>query len=221
MAKHKFFYDSLEDSTRRISQSVVMARQSPKHDLEPCWVQQIQGLNTNQEAQALFLPWPQNSNPKAVVLPLTPEYFEVRKIPQLGYVDYGDHSFYLSRRPVRNGKQGICRGNLVVPQTAGIRGVPNFEAFLNRREFYNLFLDKYDTMRHVFEKILSSEEPLKRAFSKTMALSVDDMESVSLWNRGLRVGLSNNPRKHGPVFRLPKTFRHLKEELEENGIKVE
>ena len=113
MAKKKFFYDSLEDSTRRIGSSVVMARRDEKADPEPCWVNQVQGLNTDQHAQVLFLPYPVNPRAEDLkVLPLTPDYFEVRRLPQLGYVDYGEYSFSLSRSPIRIGKQGFCRNTL-------------------------------------------------------------------------------------------------------------
>lgn len=211
--KRKFFYDSLADSTRRLGQSLVLCKG------RPAWIGGVQGLNTDQQATVNWVPF--NTNEKAEVIPLTPEYFEIRRLPQLGYVDYGDYSFYLCRRPVRTGKQGLDRGNVQIPTSAGPLRTPNFDTLLQRKEFGNMLCGKYDSFEKVFHKIVGSEEPVKRAFSKTMALSVDDIESVSIWNRGIKVGIANNPRKYGPLFKLPQKYRYLTEELQENGIKVE
>lgn len=214
----RFFYDSIDDSMRRIGQSVVMARSSPKEDYAPAYLIQVSGLNTDQIGAVQYLPL--TGQNKVEQVPLTGEYFEVRRLPSLGYVDYGDSSFYLTRKPVRNGKQGLCRNNVNIPQSQGNRQ-PTFEVLLQRRDFSNLLLDKYQSFKSVFEHVLNSEEPLMRSFSKTMALSIDDMESVSLWNRGIRVGVCNSPKRYGPVFKLPQKFKYLTEELNESGIKVE
>ena len=212
MSKRKFFYDTLQDSSRRLGNSMVMCKGSP------AWINLVSGLNTDQQATVNFLPF--NGNDKAELIPLTPEYFEIRRLPQLGYVDYGDYSFYLCRRPVRAGKQGLDNGNVAIPQVPGGRS-PNFHTLLSRKEFVQMLSGKYDKFEKVWEKIVGAEEPVKRAVSKTMALSVDDIESVSIWNRGIKVGIANNPRKYGPVFKLPQKYRYLTEELSENGIKVE
>lgn len=214
MKKRNQFYDSLEDSSRRIGQSIVLCKGAP------AWISAVQGLNTKQQALVNFLPFPLNGAAPQEVVPLTPEYFEIRQLPPLGYVDYGEYSFYLTRKPIRNGKQGFDSRNTIIPAAGGVK-TPSFQNLLVRKELCHMFLEKYDSFNKVFDKILSAEEPLKRAFSRTMALSIDDLELVSLWNRGIKVGVANNPRRHGPLFKLPQKYMYLREELSENGIKIE
>ncbi len=216
----KFFYDSLEDSSRRLQGTVVSYRKSLKDEFQPCYVHQIMGLNTDQMADAWSLPIPVKGG-KGEQIPLTPEYFEVRKLPLLGYVDHKGWSHYVSRRSVRQSRQGFHSTNLNIPVNPDTGAIPQFNTLLSSKEFVGMLRGEYDPFGKVFDTLMTSDEPIMKAFSKTMALSIDDMESVSLWNRGVRVAVSNNPKKYGPVFKLPQKYRYLTEELEEQRIRVE
>ena len=211
---NKFFYDSLEDASRRLQGTVVLHK-----NLGPVYVSGLQGLNTDQYADVVPLPTGRRGEGNTT-LPLTPKEFEIHKLPSLGYVDTADYSFYLNRRSNRQGKQGFCRTNINIPNNNTGR-VPAFENLLASRQFLNMLTNKYPKMEEVFDKVLKSEEPIMQSFSKIFALSIDDMESVSLWNRGLKVAVANNPKKYGPQFRLPPKFQYLREELQENGIRIE
>ena len=213
MTKRKFFYDSVEDAQRRLNGTVVIV------DGEPAMVQAVNGLNTDQIANVVMIPWtPQNV--RQLDVPLIPKRFTIRNLPTLGYVDWKDHSHYLMRIPSRQNKQGYCRQNTQIPQNPNGNN-PNFEQIVNSSNFKTMLSGKYDRFDRIFDAVVSSDNPLKRAFAKHLALEIDDMESVSLEHRNIKVAVCNNPKKYGPVFRLPKKFQYLTEELTEHGIKVE
>lgn len=215
MSKRKFYYDSVGDSQARLSGTVVTCRG------EPCFVHSVQGLNTNQIAQVTFLPYnPRSKEFKIEEIPLTRENFEVNRLPQLGYVNGKNFAYYLSRRPVRGIKQGLCRGNVDIPNPYD-GPAPNFETLISKKEFVDMLLGKYEAFRNVFDHVVYSDEMTTKAFNKQYALELDEMESVTLNYRGLKVARANNPRKVGPVFKLPKQFHYLAEELQENGIRIE
>lgn len=212
MSKRKFFYDSIEDSQRRLNGTVVLL------DGEPALVNAVNGLNTDQIASVMPIPYSPRTAP--IEAPLIPKRFTIRNLPPLGYVDYKDHSHYMMRVPSRQTKQGYCRANTQIsPNPLG--GTPTFEGIMNTKQFQAMMAGKYARFTNVFDEILASENPLKRAFCKQMALDIDDMESITLEHRGMKVAVANNPRKYGPVFRLPKKFQYLTEELQEFGVRVE
>jgi len=190
-----------------------------KGSLEPCLIDQIQGLNTDQQAYIQLLPANFDKPIYIKDVPLTNEFFEIHRLPPLGYVDYGDASFYLSRRPLRGTKQGFTRGNINIPQSPHTR-TPDYNNLVIRKEFLDMLKDRYESLEKTWEKISKSNEPLMRAVTKILAVSIDDLESVTLFNRGMKVGVCNNPRKLGPVFTLPKKFQYLKEEIVESGIRI-
>ena len=212
MSKRKFFYDTIDDSNQRLRETVVVCKN------EPAYVAGVMGLNTDQIAEVIFLPW--DDKPKTEQIPLTNDFFEIKNLPCLGYVDFGNYSHYLCRRPSRQTKQGLFRNTVYIPPSPEGK-TPGFNAILGTKEFYDMLKGKYPSLDKVFGEVLASDEPTKRAFSKTMAVAVDDVEAVSLWHRGMKVGVCNNPRQYGPVFKLPNKFSYLREELEENKIRIE
>lgn len=212
MSKNKFFYDTVADAQRRVSQSVVLFRD------DPVWVLDVVGLNRDQQAQILRLPFTERGQQEEVSF--TPKDFTIRNLPGLGYCDYGRFSHYLSRIPSRQGKQGYCRTNVSV-QFNPDGPVPNLDNLLSFKDSIDMLKNRYKRFDQVFDEIIHSEEPLKRAFSKKMALEIDDMESVTVEHRGIRVAIANNPKRHGPVFRLLDKYHFLREEFEENGIRIE
>lgn len=213
MTKRKFFYDSIEDSHKRLTGTVVLL------DKEPVYINAVSGLNTDQIADYTVLPFlGRNVEPNKA--PLIPSRFSIRSLPSLGYIDFKDFSYYCMRIPSRQNKQGYCRANVQV--LANPNGnTPNWDGLLQTKSVVAMFKDQYPSFVGMFDKIVSSDTPLKKAFAKTMALEIDDMESVSLEHRGMKVAIVNNPRKYGPVFRLPNKFRYLAEELQEYGIRTE
>lgn len=215
MSKRKFFYDSIEDAQRRLSSSVVLL------DGDPVLLMSVTGLNTDQIGNCYPIPYKGRGDiiPN-ISAPLNSSRFSVRNLPRLGYVDYKDYSYYLMRIPSRQGKQGYCRSNVQILNNP-LGGTPNWELLMSIPAFKDMFLDRYPRFDRVFDQILSSETPLKRSFGKNVSLEIDDMESVSLEHRGMKVAVANNPKKFGPVFRLPKKFQYLSEELQEYGVKVE
>lgn len=214
MSKRKFFYDSIEDSQRRLNGTVVIL------DGDPVLINSVNGLNTDQIANCFQLPFARDQVGRGVDAPLIPKRFVIRDLPTLGYVDFKDHSYYTMRIPSRQGKQGYCRSNTQITANPN-GGTPTWETLINTKQFRQMMLGEYTRFGQVFDGILGADNPMKRSFSKCMALEIDDMESVTLEHRGMKVAVANNPKKYGPVFRLPKKFQYLTEELSEHGIRVE
>jgi len=69
MSKNKFFYDSLEDSQRRLNFTVVLFQGSP------VWIQNVIGLSKDQQAEIIHLPWKDHKALAKDVVPLTPQLF--------------------------------------------------------------------------------------------------------------------------------------------------
>lgn len=212
--KKKFFYDTVDDANRRLSSTVVLFKG------DPVWIHDVRGLNTDQVATIQDLPW---KDQKSKQTPLTSETFSVRNLPPLGYVDHKSHSFYLVRKPARQGKQGYCRSNVEILPSPDVVA-PNFEGLISNTGLLDMFRNEYSPFKTVYDMMMESiqnEGTMKKAFSRTLALAVDDMESIILEHRGTKVGVANNPRKYGPTFRILDRYHFLKEELIENGIKLE
>lgn len=208
----KFFFDSIQDANQKLASTVVMAKGLP------CYIETVQGLNTDQQAKIYWMPLDQHRN-DSEILRLDKETFEVKRLPSLGYVNHRNYSHYLSRRPVRQAVQGLNSRNVHIP--GGDEGTPNWDAMLYSRDFADMLMNKYISFDRVFDEILTSQMPLKKAFSRTFAMSIDDLEAVYLWNRGVKVAVANNPKKYGPVFKVPQKYKYLNEELTEQRISLE
>lgn len=209
--KSKFFYDSVEDSHRRLGGTVVVFKGLPTY------INSVSGLNTDQQAEIHQLPF---RGGKSQLVPLTSELFSVRNLPPLGYVDYKRFSHYACRIPSRQSKQGYCRTNVQVSANPDGDN-PDFNTLMELPSLINMFQGKYPSLSSAFEELLGEEEPLKRSISRTTAIWIDDAESVTLEYRSVKVGVANNPKKYGPLFRLPQKYSYLKEEMNELGIKIE
>lgn len=180
-------------------------------------IENIVGLNTDQVAQ--FYPLPIKA-PVVQQAPFTAEHFTIRNLPHLGYVDYRGYSHYVSRVPSRQNVQGYNRSNTTI-QANPEGNTPNWDALTQTVGLRDMLTGKYRKFGTIFDEVIESDVPIKRAVSLTSALSVDDMETLDLEYRGMKVARCNNPKKYGPLFRLPKKFHYLKEEFEENGIRIE
>jgi len=210
--KRKWFYDSVDDSNRRLRSSVVM------YQNQPVLIERVAGLNTDQVAN--FYRLPLGKAPIVEQAPLNAQNFRIKDLPSLGYVDHKKYSYYVSRVSSRQNIQGISRHNTII-QANPEGGAPNLDGLTLISSFVDMLNNKYPQFRNVFEEVISSDDPIKRAFTKTFAISIDDMETVDLEHRGMKVARAVNPKKLGPVFKLPKKFHYLSEELEENGLRVE
>lgn len=212
MVAKRFFYDSVDDGARRLSKTVVM------HKGEPVWLQDVMGLNTDQQATISRLPLKIGKDLE--VVSLVRDDFEIRQLPCLGYVDYKGSSYYIRRIPVRQGKQGYFEETTEIP--VNHQGyIPTFKQLISTTEFVSMMMNKYPKFDKVFEEIIESDEETSKSFKKTFSLSMDDMSCLALNYRGQKVAIANNPKKYGPVFRLPKQFRYLTEELNESGIRID
>lgn len=207
----KWFYDSVEDGNRRLRGSVVIYKD------DPVIISQIVGLNTDQHANFYRIP---TKNPVVEIDIFNARNFRIRDLPTLGYVDWKKHSYYVSRVSSRQNVQGISRHNTLI-QTNPDGGTPTLDHLIQTKSFVDMLTGRYDRFQNVFDELVASEDPIKKSFGKTFALSVDDMETIDLEYRGMKVARVNNPKRNGPRFSLPNKFAFLKEELEENGIRVE
>lgn len=212
----KFFYDSLEDIVRRLAGTVVA-------DVEgnPVLIHAVAGLNTDQMVDFFTLPLKTYDNRTPERAPLTKERFEIRRLPTLGYTDYGkDDAVYIQRVPIRGNKQGYCRENTRLSN----RGV-TFQNLINDKGFVQMFKGKYKPFKQVIENVVEAdiddETPrYARSVNKVFAISGDDLGHISLFHRGVRIGRCMKPKK-AAVFVVADQFAYLKETLEEAGIKVE
>jgi hypothetical protein len=210
LSERKFHYDSLEDAQRRLLGTVVM------YDGDPVFIDNIRGLSRDQIADITVLPY--NAIRKEVKLLV--KNFQVLDLPPLGYINYGNFSHYLTRVPVRQIRQGLCAQNVMISQNPDGKN-PTFDQMMRHQSMVDMFKNRYPHFDECWERLLKADEPFKIAFGKKFAVSIDDMESVTLECRGINVARSNNPRKYGPRFALPKKFEYLAEELQENAIRTE
>lgn len=134
----------------------------------------------------------------------------------LGYWNFSNkEALYVVRVPARQQRQGICDENLNIVTKNGLRRTRDYGRVINCPEFTKMLKGIYPSFEDA-RKRLMSREAVSVAVSRDIAYRYDDdLEFYTLEYRGRTVA-------HGDIdkINLPTKFSYLREQLEQNKIKV-
>ena len=133
----------------------------------------------------------------------------------LGYANIPEGAAYFSRTPSRTNPQGLCNQNML-RDGQGDRHV-NFLNLVGTQEFRDMLVGKYPTYEEVVAKVLGDRKVPIYAFTRQLAVGrhTDIPELLMLYYKGVAVGWGTSS-----VFTVSKMFTHLKEVMQEHGVKV-
>lgn len=121
---------------------------------------------------------------------------------RLGYCNNKLSTNYISRKPTRFYKQGLCKDNL---QGSGVD--------FNSQAFYNMVNGKYPKPLRALELVMN-QEALSVAFSRNFAVSTNN-----LFYRDLHVGkVSWNGHSNNLNYQLKEEHDYLQETLDEDLV---
>lgn len=134
----------------------------------------------------------------------------------LGYWNFANReALYVVRVPARQQRQGICDENLNVVTKDGLRRTRDYGRVSNCAQFIDMLKGEYPTFEEARRRLMA-REAVSVAVSRDIAYRYDeDLEFYTLEYRGRTVA-------HGDIDRinLPTKFSYLREQLEQNKIKV-
>lgn len=140
---------------------------------------------------------------------------------RLGYVDGERDSFYLSRIPGRQARQGLGDGNVHVQLSEAhqrnVGGQMRLDAFYRSRSLVDALKGNYRSYEDALKAMLANEQFYARAFGRDVCIRRDNdfPDLLNIEYRGQRVcwGSSDN-------MKLPKNFKYLKEVLSKYGVNL-
>jgi len=210
-------YESVEDATMRLRNTVVLYKG------DPVLIKEIRpGDDEKDILRVLFQPLPLAGGevPGRIGLQaeeeqkrkyISSKHFDIAPI-KLGYVNGKDFVFFCSRLPNRIQKQGLCSENFSGKMLAG--PAVGFNTFLTCKE-------SVDTIKGNYPSFIRSLELLERvpavAFSREFCLVRDDVipHLVYLYHKNVKVGYYSKDE-----VSIGKKFECLKERLNEMHLKV-
>jgi len=126
----------------------------------------------------------------------------------LGYVNYGQEAYYLSRKPVRRWKQGLGEESLSVISHMAKKAIIPRGGIIASPALAYCIENKYPSIQKCYKKI-NSGLVNSMSFSRDFALGWKK-ELILLYYKGKEIGLFS---KNG--LNLNKNYSFLKEALEE------
>ena len=110
--------------------------------------------------------------------------------PQVGYINKDERAVYLTRKPVRRIRQGLCKENLTAD-----RGVINTE-LLSGIAFAKMVLNEYPSFEEAYKLTVERRKVYSSAFSRNFAITHESLllysgEIVGTVNADLTVTLKD------------------------------
>lgn len=208
-------YESVEEANMRLSGTVV------KYDGEPVYISRVTEANPGDPKGDVFRvyarPLPvgravedENEFRKFI----SSKRFDLSTI-KTGFMNKDGTTYFLSRAPARQYKQGLSGNSLNVvnffsPHAKGY----HFDALLKTREFAECLRGEYPTFREALRAVQDGDAEA-RAFSRSFAFVADpELDGlVFLYHKTDKVGYMS-----GEHFVLASNFQCLRESLQELGL---
>lgn len=213
-------YKTAEEFNERMNNTIVWFND------EPVWVV---GLHPGGRLKVSYCPLPTGKwtggmpvvGERLAVAPLSDNGWKAKDL-LLGYVNDLHEvgrpvmATYITRMPVRRWKQGLTAENLDIPEGTG----HNYWTLMALPAFKDALVGKYPVFQEAKATVMAidkwGKDKARVAFSRSFALEYGADEILWLLYRGFRVANSPN----GEVFRLPEAKSHLREIIENQGLKV-
>lgn len=191
-------YDSAEQAQLRLGQTIV------GYDGKPVYVHRV---NKAEELECSLM----NRMEALITVALNDPKLNINKFP-LGYVNVRNRAVYLSRSPMRQQRQGLCRQNVLVKNAAGV----NFLDVAKTPGFVDAWTNVYPTIKDCLNQFDINPDLKSMAFNRRWALYQDkDLGFFELLYRGERVAWGD-PQG----FVLPSEYSYLRESLAECGVNI-
>jgi len=209
-------YETAEEVKFRLEGSVVL------YDDKPVYITSVNvpGPEDEEEvARVMFRELPFNPQARDAKRS-TRKYLSSRKFDlapfRMGYMNLVDKALFVSRRPVRQSRQGLCNATTSIFQADGQRcNNVSFGKLIASQAFVEMISGVYPDFKQA--RVMMEEGVFKSvAIGPTFALEVDaDLDALILLQKHTQCGIALSGDKG---IRLSRKFHFLKEELEQSKI---
>lgn len=146
-----FKFQSAGDCQQRLAGCVILLNQRPFYIIEAKTHKDVEGYD-------ILL------RDKKVVVDLTANCVSS---PRVGYCNYENRAVYITRKPIRRIRQGVCRENL-----ASSRGTVSSDNLVSK-DFGRMFLNQYPSLEEVYDTVVKKQERYSMAFSRDFSIDND------------------------------------------------
>lgn len=214
-------FDTQEEAQQKIVETVIL------HKGLPIWVQSAKSSGRGKiTVYYIYIDDPSSETRSGDI---SDPDFDFRSIGErLGYLNINEGMFkeavYLRRTPVRRSHQtqGLSRHNLYIPETRGSSnlGIPRqrwaFNQVYRMNTFAHMFKNEYPTLKQLRLAFAKEGNRVSAAFHQRLAISKSPTGLFNLEYKSQDIGYSEDLEK----FKLGPEFGHLRESLDEAGLRV-
>lgn len=199
-------YDSVEQTNLRLTCSIVI------YGNRPAYVDDVVSDDFGKiYLRIRFLPRFEDSLRVRIDDPL----LNVREF-NLGYVNLPRISLYVTRTAGRQQKQGLAKGNMVIPMDRDGRESYSFNDLLRSAGLVDCLKNKYPSFKTCVRQLESSDTLYSVAFNRRFALYHDkDLGFFEVMYRGNRIAWGESTS-----LTMPSNLSYLRELINELGVPI-
>jgi hypothetical protein len=210
-------YQSTADAERSLRGSIIL------FEGKPVWVERVRGPDghtTPDQINIDLVPLPFSLSNQRSRVTLDDLRIDISNI-RLGMVNIGDDAVWCERTPHRGTIQGLYSGNVNMRtiQSHDRDNEPHahFDQLTTTDALGKFCEGSYPSVQEIVAKFEANSEFRSAAFSRCFALSKDPLRGdYIVVYKGFQVGFGNVSQG----ISLAKRYNHLREQLEELGIRV-
>jgi len=199
-------YDTVEQTNLRLASSIVI------YDDRPVYVDDV-GIDEDGEIHLNVRLLPRLE--KALCISINDPLLNIREFT-LGYVNLPRISLYVTRAAVRQQKQGLAKGNMIIPFDRDGREAYSFAEIIRSAGLVDCLKNKYPNFNTCVRQLESSDTIYSIAFNRRFALYHDkDLGFFEIMYRGNRVAWGE-----ATSLTMPSNLLYLRELIDELGVPI-
>lgn len=217
-------YETLDEIRFRLENTVVV------YDGRPVFITKAaipEAEDGKEIARVYFQELPYKGRGKEVRKFLSSKKFDLTPI-KLGYFNHEGASYYVSRAPIRQNRQGLCANTTQIGGAAAhklekfgdmgrIADRMDYNVMVGSQGFVDMFDNKYPSFKDVGD-MLTDGEFSSVAVSRKFSFVIDrDLDALILMHKKDKCGLAFTGDRG---IRLPNKFHFLREAMEESRIPI-
>lgn len=207
-------YETAEEVRFRLEDTVVL------YDNRPVYITRVAGGEDNvvegkkEIARVFIRKLPIEAKDKETRKFLSSRKFDLTPF-KMGYMNYKKSAVFVSRRPIRQNRQGLSSGNVSYTLWDGNRAEIDFIDLIGSEDFVKMIDGVYPDFNEARE-MLESGEFNSVAVSRSFAFVNDhDVDARFIIHKGTKCGIAMPDDK---AVRIARKYHFLKEELANHGI---
>lgn len=213
-------FDTQEEAQQKIVETIIL------HKGLPIWVQ---SAKKSARSIVIYYYYVDDAAQETRTADITDPDLDFRTVGEhLGYLNVNEgpykEALYLRRTPVRRSHQtqGLSRHNLFVPITRGSTslGIPQqrfaFNQVWKMSTFVHMFKNEYPSLRQIRLAFTKEQQRISAAFHARLAINRSPTGVFNLEYKGQDIGYTEDLE----TFKLGPEYRHLRESLDEAGLRV-